>query len=458
MLGEKVPVNRTPIHSQAGVKGPKGWPLLGNLDIFLGDKIETFYATFRKYGGIVPLSLGGQPIFLVNEPDAVKHILQDNNRNYKKGMGFDNIEPFVGKGLLTSEGDFWRQQRRLAQPAFHRKRIANLADIMLSATGQMLKRWEIERGTFDVAHEMMRLTLDIVSRTLFSTALRPEEFETIDRILPPLLIEADKRANDPIGMREKLLIPAARAFDRNVAALNKIVFRIIEERRASGVTGDDLLGMLMEAQDEETGASMGDQQLRDEVMTILLAGHETTALNMIWTVYLLGQHMDVLQQVEAEIDAVFEAQPVTADGLRSLPYTTAVIQESLRLFPPAWAITRQALANDLICGVPIPAKAMIMISSYVVHRHPDHWEAPEEFMPERFLDPHLRRHRFAYMPFGGGPRMCIGSHYAQMEAMIILTMIVQKYRLILQNGLPPEKEAAITLRPKNGLWVNKIPR
>lgn len=437
--------------------GPPGWAAL-QLMLPGGPQRSTiFHGMQRQYGDVVRFTIGGRMAHLVSDPQAVQHVLQDNNRNYLKGRGLVKVRDVLGKGLLTSEGEFWRRQRRLIQPVFHRRKIASFASKMTAATEAMLEQWESRADSgepFDVADEMMRLTLDIVSKTLFSTALSEREFETVSEVMRPMLKFAARRITSPFDFLDKWPTPASVRQQQRQEKLNEIVYRIIDERRRSQIAHDDLLGLLMAARDEETGERMSDRQLRDEVMTLFLAGHETTAnlLSFLWA--LLSQHRDVRQKLHDEIDQTVAGRAPGIEDVPTLTVTNLIIQETLRLYPPAWIIGRQAIEEDQIGGYMIPAGSGVLISPYIIHRHPAYWESADTFDPWRFEQGRNGdRPRYAYMPFGGGPRLCIGNNFALTEAALIVATVAQRYELNLAPGHPVEAEAAFTLRPKNGVWM-----
>lgn len=437
--------------------GPPGWAAL-QLMLPAGPQRSTIFQRLqRRYGDVVRFTIGGRTAHLVSDPQAVQHVLQDNNRNYLKGRGLAKVRGILGQGLLTSEGEIWRRQRRLIQPVFHRRKIASFATKMTAATEAMLERWQPRadsREPFDVAEEMMRLTLDIVSKTLFSTALSEREFETVSKVMRPMLQFAARRITSPFDFLDKWPTPANVGQQQRQEKLNEIVYRIIEERRRSEVEHDDLLGLLMAAQDDETGERMSDRQLRDEVMTIFLAGHETTAnlLSFLWA--LLAKHPDVRQKLHEEIDHTLQGRPPAIEDLPHLTLTNLIIQETLRLYPPAWIIGRQAIEDDHIGGFSIPAGSGVLISPYIIHRHPVYWDNPDTFDPWRFAEEgNGDRPRYAYLPFGGGPRLCIGNNFALTEAALIVATVAQRYELNLAPDRPVEAEAAFTLRPKNGVWM-----
>lgn len=463
-----VVVKNTP-HSLRHPPGPYGHWLFGVIREFQVDSLKAFTELTAEYGDAIRfhafLHYYG---YIFSHPDHNKHILQDNNQNYTKipHPAFNLLRPVIGNGLLTNDGDDWRRQRRLAQPAFHRRRIAEFGDTMTEAASRMLERWAhtVEPGgRLDVDRELMRLTLEIVGRTLFSMDITHEA----DRLGPAFTAVSQQIAAlnaqpfADIGIRIPWL-PGTRRLNRQVRIMDEVVHHIIETRRAQPEATrrtDDLLGMLMAARDEETGEGMSDGQLRDEVMTLLLAGHETTSNALTWTFYLLAQHPDVRQRLEAEIAEVLDGRTPTTADIPDLHYTTMVIEEAMRLYPPAYAMGRWCVGPDVIGGYDVPAKSIITLSPYLTHRHPDFWENPEQFDPERFTpERKAERPRYAYLPFGGGPRQCIGNNFAMTEAILLLVTIAQRYRLDLIPGQRVAMDPLVTLRPKGGLPMLINPR
>lgn len=408
----------------------------------------------RDYGDVVHLGMGFVDGYLFFHPDAAKHVLQDNNQNYVKGQIIGRVKILIGEGLFTSEGEFWRRQRRLAQPAFHRDRIASFAATMVRCTEERLARWEgaARRGeAFDVAAEMNALTLTVVGETLFGRDLSGEAAEAGRALRVALEITA-RRAMSYVVMPIWLPSPQHRVFQRAVRTLDALVYALIEARRGAREPGDDLLGMLMAARDEETGKGMSPRQLRDEVMTFLLAGHETTAVALAWTWYLLARHPEVAESARDEARAVLGGRAPTVDDLPRLPLSRMVVEEAMRLYPPVWGVGRQTIEADHIGGYDVPAGTVINLSPWVTHRHPDFWDEPGRFDPERFRPGVTRtRPRFAYFPFSGGPRLCIGEAFALMEAQIVVAMLLQRYRLTLLDARPIEPEVQLTVRPRGGL-------
>jgi cytochrome P450 len=367
----------------------------------------------------------------------------------------------LGNGLFTSDGDFWRRQRRLAQPAFHRRRVAAFGDLMTDATLAMLERWRpsmAQRQPLDVATEFMHLTLEVATRALFSTSVE-RDVDAIGHAITTLLNEVTFRFTFPFYPPLKVPTPRNRRFLAARATLDDVIYGIIAERRRRPGEHDDLLALLMEARDEETGEGMSDKQLRDEVITLFVAGHETTANALTWASYLLSTHVAVARKLYAEVDEGLQGRIPTAADLPNLPYTRMVVDETLRLYPPAWITNRRAIQADTICGYRIPADAIVSISPYVTHRDPTLWDNPESFDPERFAPECAAvRPHYAYFPFGGGPRQCIGKGFALMEATLVLALLAQHYELHLVPGRRVETVAMATLRPRYGMWMTAHPR
>jgi cytochrome P450 len=352
---------------------------------------------------------------------------------------------------VTSEGEFWRRQRKLSQPAFHRERVASFVTTMIEETDRMLARWDDNVGAVvDVHAEMMALTLRIVARTLFSTAVGPEA-DAIREAIGVALHHANDYAEAVIKPPQWIPSPKNLRFKRSLKTLDALVFRIIDaRRRGEGKDANDLLALLMAA--TEDGRGMTDRQLRDEVMTLVTAGHETTANALAWTFYLLSKDPEVERRLRRETDAALGDRAPTAADAPALKYASLVVNESMRIFPPVWAVERQAIADDVVGGFRVPAKSLVAISPYLLHRHRAYWDNPEGFDPERFLPERAEgRPKSAYLPFGGGPRMCIGMGFALTELQMVLSRIVQRYRLELASTHPVVLEPVVTLRPKGGL-------
>jgi cytochrome P450 len=441
---------------------PPGRFLTGHAGEMLRDAAQFLLRCHASYGDIVRLKLGPRIAFALFHPDHVYHVLVKNRENYtKQSRGYNKLRHVVGNGLLTSEGDFWLRQRRLLQPAFAAARLAGFAAPMVTAADEMAQSWEPaarQDEPIDVAEEMMRLTLRIVGETLLGTDVTGEASD-VGAALTLVIDEISRRIHTPWSFRERLPVASNRRYERALERLNQSVQRIIDEHRAHPARSDDLLTILMAARDEETGSQMSDKQLRDEVMTFFLAGHETTAKALTWTFYLLSQHISVRSRLEREVDAVLGGRAATAQDLPKLPFVKNVVLESMRLYPPVWAIARMTMRDDQVGDVMIPAGSPVLLSQYVIHRHRGFWENPEGFDPDRFLPERSEgRHPYAYFPFGAGPRICIGNHFAIIESVLILATIASRWSLNLIPGRPVIPESRVTLRPKLGLYMTAEPR
>ena len=446
-------------HASAGRKAPclPAEGPLGHLRLAQEDQLGLFLRSREACGDVSRFRFLVLPAHLLAHPDHVRHVLVDNHRAYdKQSKGFNVLRLVLGNGLLTSEGDFWRRQRRIAQPAFHRDRVASFAKVMVRAAEDTHGRWiDVAQagGTLDVAAEMMRLTLRIAGETLLSTDVSADA-DVVGTSVSTLLEEASARILRPASLPLSWPTPHNKRLLAALHAIDAIVRRMIEERRRAAERPNDLLSMLMDARDEETGEGMTDQQLRDEVLTIFLAGHETTANALAWTFYLLSKHPDAARRMHAELADVLGGRPPEIADLGKLVYTTAVLKESMRLYPPAWLIGRRVVEADVVDGYELPVDSIAFVSPYVTHRHPAFWQNPEGFDPERFLPERAAEiPRYAYFPFGAGPRICIGQGFAMIEAQLLLGTLCQKLRLDLVPGHPIVPQPSITLRPKHGILV-----
>ena len=441
--------------------GPPGDPLLGHYRWMVGDRAEAMLDAFTKYGDVVRMHFLGRRVLLFAHPDAVEEILLKKHRLYgKQTPGYARMREFMGNGLLTSEGAFWRRQRRIAQPAFHRKRISGFADAMVRAAADRIEDWERAAETgrvVDVAEDMMAVTLRIVGETLLSSD-PTDRAQEIAAAIDAVLHGATERINRPGALPLSVPTRANRRYRRAAETLDRLVFGLIEARRR-GERRDDLLQMLLEARDEETGERMNDQQLRDEVMTMFLAGHETTANMLTWTLYLLSKAPAYARRVVAEAQAVLGDRNPSFEDVAKLTFTKQVLQESMRVLPPVWAIGRSPEEDDVVQGVTVPKGTLVFLICYVTHRHPDFWEKPEVFDPDRWTPERVaRQHRAQYFPFAAGPRMCIGSGFAMMEAQLMLPMFLRRYRFDLVPSHRVEKETLITMRPRFGMRMTLHPR
>ena len=443
--------------------GPRSLPPLGSAPAFARDTESFTDLMWRRYGDLVRVRFLLWPGYLLYHPDHVKQVLHDHHRNYDKPSAmFGSLFPFFGNGLFTSNGESWLHQRRLMQPSFHHKRLAHFGTVMTDATLAMLERWQ-NAGShpLDIETEMTRLTLRIAGLTLFNLDLS-SDVDMVGHTFTTMLPQLTHYFLVPFP---PLWVPTPRnrRLQAGLETLNQVVYDMIDQRRqhladSPGETGD-LLSMLLLARDEETGKGMNDPQVRDEVMTLLLGGHETTSAALTWTWYLLSEHPEVESRLHDEVDRVLGGQVPTVDHLGDLPYTRNVIQEAMRLYPPAFFIMRHAIADDEIGGYRVAANSLIFLMAHMVHRHPAFWEEPERFDPDRFTpERSAHRPRYAYIPFGGGPRLCIGNSLAMMEAQLVLATVAQRYSLHLVPGHPVELKVSVATRPRHGLPLTLHPR
>jgi cytochrome P450 len=431
---------------------PKGgW--LGLLPDLGRDPLGFLTSVAHQYGDLVPMRLGLTRTVLVNHPRLIEDALVTHNADFRKNLGARRLGSLLGNGLLLSEGEFWLRQRRLMQPAFHRQRLTRMAETMVSLTEEVLATWRTGQ-TRDAQSEMFEITLRIAARTLFGSELTDD----LTRIRRASLTTTDHFRSRLftllILLPDSLPTPGNRRYQHAVRDLDQLVYRIIAERRAraNADPADDLLSLLLAARDDD-GRGMTDRQLRDEVMTLLLAGHDTTALALTWALVLLARHPEQTAEVTAEVDTVLSGRPPTGADLPRLPFLEAVILETLRLYPTAWVIGREAVRDTRLGDRPVPKNTTVLMSPWVLHRDGRWFDQPEVFAPGRWSDGLAARlPRLAYVPFGGGQRVCIGSGFAQMEAMLILATIVQRFRWRLARPAEPiEPRPVVTLRPRGAV-------
>ncbi len=458
--------------------GPQKRPTLQQLRELRKNLIDALYNSWRLNGDLVRFTVAGRVLHLASTPELAEEVLVKHKDTFVKIHQPDGrpvgLQLAVGFGLLTNgDHDSWLSQRRMMQPMFHRKSIAGMAAQMTAAGERLLQRWTQYTATdapLDISGEMMRLTLDVVNRTMFSS----DVLASADRVGPAvteLLHFTFMRQRQGINLPLWLPLPQHRRFHHALATLDGLLYGLIdarrEERRQSTERHGDLLDMLLDARDDASGEGMTDKQLRDEVATIFGAGHETTANALTWTWYLLALHPAVRERLWAEVDTVLQGRTPTMDDLPNLPYTQAVFEEALRLYPPAPIVPRQTTHAAVLGGCAIPAHTRVIVSIYNIQRHPAYWEQPDAFMPERFLPGYtppaeLRQHKLAYMPFGAGPRMCIGNNFAMIEGQLLLAQLAARYDLRLAQDAAQaarvEKEFAITMRPRGGMAMTLHPR
>lgn len=434
----------------------EGSSIIGAAKDFAEDPFR-FYETFiPKYGDLFRIKsvfFVLRPDFdhmvIVSNPNMVKHVMLDNNRNYVKSTAYKSLKLLLGEGLLTSEGDFWRKQRKLMQPGFHRDRLASFVKTYSEACQEMIDRWNKlgDGAEVDVSADFMQTTLDVVCRAMFSTDVG-DAIEVVNREFDYANEKLIERIKAPIPIPIWFPLPHIRREKNSYEAIKNVVADIIEKRRKSNERYDDLLAMLMEVEDADTGEKMSNQQIQDEVITIFLAGHETTAVALSWLVHCLDENPEVVDKILEEEKRVLNGSFPTVENLRMLEYTKMVIDETLRLYPPVWVIGRHSLDQDEIGGYDIPANTNLLIPLYYMHRDPKHWDNPEKFIPQRFSKEKLKgRHKFVYFPFGGGPRLCIGNNFALMEMQVIVPMIVRAFKMTKPKGFTFKKEPLITMRP-----------
>jgi cytochrome P450 len=433
--------------------GPRGNFLLGSAVELGRSSMKFLTRCAREYGDIVYLRFFGTPVCLLTHPSDIEYVLVKNPSNFIKSRDYRALKSVLGNGLLTNEGVPWQKQRKLVQPTFRHENTDRYADVMVLATTRMLDTWR-DGETRDVHQQMMALTLGIVAEALFGSDVSGHA-GGVEQALAVLMNQFEGMAGLAFLLPEKLPLPSTLKFKRSVAQLDKIIYAIIHERRSARGPSKDLLEMLLRSQNEE-GSRMSDKQLRDEVMTLFLAGHETTANALSWTWYLLAQHPEIEARLFQEIRQVLHGKPPTAADVTRLPYTEMVVKESMRLYPPAWAVGRQAVSDFEMSGYKFPAGTNIAILQWSTQRDARFFPDPEKFDPERWSAESLRRNalpRFAYFPFGGGPRVCVGAGFAMMEAILLLATMAQRYRMTLVAKRKVKLLPSVTLRPRNGIQM-----
>jgi cytochrome P450 len=431
---------------------------IANAMRFRRDPLAMMLETAAR-GDVVPVFLPRQTGVMVSDPEVVRRVLIVEPERYDKGTrGFRTLKLILGDGLVTSEGDFWRRQRRIAQPAFHKNRISAFAETIVQHTDDLAAEWEVRAKTgksFDAAEDFMNVTLRIIASTMLSTDLKTDQSET-GEALAGVLTYINSMIFNPVPLW--FPTPTNLRFRRAARFLDGVVARLIAGRRASGTPGEDLLGMLLSARDPETGAGMSDRELRDEVMTIFSAGRETIANLLAWTAWLVARHPDVRARLEAEVDEVFGDRAPDMAGLGRLTYQKAVLFESMRLFPPAWVVSRRCKEPDVLGDLAVPANSMVFVAPWVLHRDPRWFPEPDRFLPARFLPGAPEPPKGAYFPFGAGLRTCIGRDFAMMESQLVFARLVQRFSWKDIDDRPMVPEPLITLRPKDGVWLRATPR
>jgi cytochrome P450 len=443
----------TPKAFPGQVPGPKGRFLLGSLIELSRDWLGFYNRCAEEYGDFVRIHLGHVPVYLVVHPRDIETVLVTNAGNFTKSADYRALARVLGRGLLTSEGEFWKRQRSLIQPAFHRQNILAYAAVMTSAAGRMLDSWK-EKGERNIHDDLMRVTLEIVSQCLYGTEVT-DAAERVGKAMEVVTESFITNASLAVLFPFDIPVLFARREWRAIRELNEIIDNIIRRRRSSNQPRADLLDMLLRARDAD-GSPMSDAQLRDEVMTLFLAGHETTAIALSWACYLIAQNPQIETKLAEELKAVLCDRVPAPEDLPRLRYTEMALKEAMRLYPAVWGIGRKAVKECELGGYRVPAGSNIFILQWRTQRDPRFFPDPERFDPERWSEDPVRSGkipRFAYFPFGGGSRVCVGASFAMMEATLLLAMIQQKYHLEIVPGHPIEIFASVTLRPKHGIGM-----
>lgn len=440
--------------------GPRGHIVAGSLFDAWNDPLEMFVAGVRDHGDLVKFRFGWLDYFLVNDAAGAHRILVENAKAYHKSPNYNGMKVMLGEGLLTSEGDFWKRQRKLTQPAFHRDCLKGFADTMVETTADLVTRWKKEllpgSKPFDLHVELMRLTFRIVGKTLLGADLEADAKE-FGKALNFGLEWANDYVESIVRIPPWVPTPKNLKFKKAQGVIEGVIGRVVQERRASKESKQDLLGLLMGTVAED-GERMSDKQLMDELLTLTLAGHETTSNALAFTLYLLSSHPDVARRVRAEIQSVLGDRAPSLEDLPNMPLVRAVIDESMRLYPPAWVFERITLEDEVVLDHRIPKGSIVAVSPYLMHRNPRWFPNPEGFDPDRFLTPDPARPKLQYIPFGGGPRTCIGNAFALTEMQLVLPMLLQSFDLHLAPGFRLGLEPSVTLRPRGGIWMRMLPR
>jgi cytochrome P450 len=434
-----------------------GLPLVGSLPKLLKDPFNYVVNTREELGDIYWLNLGLSKVLILNNPNHAQYVLRDNARNYRKGGPmWDAVRSLIGNGLVVSEGDFWLRQRRMMQPHFHRRRLAGLTELMVTAIQEALDMWEAQMRSgeqIDLASAFNKVTMKVIVKTLFGSGLKQEEMDAVGDAMSFVLdyiISAMVTDNLPSWIPA----PGRKKYQEALAVIDEVVFRIISEVRAGNEGDNHLLAMLINTVDAESGDEMTDEQLRNEVTTLFLAGYETTSIALTWAYDYLNQNPDMLEKLQTEVDEVLDGRTPEFADIPNLQYTRMIFEETMRLRPPAFWIPRIVEEDDEIDGYAVPAGTNVVSLTYMYHRHPDHWEDPERFDPERFTKENSAgRNQFAFLPFGAGQRKCIGMDFAMMEGPLVLAMVAQRFKVKTIADQPAKPMLTTTLRPTGGLPV-----
>jgi cytochrome P450 len=432
---------------------PGAWPLVGHFPAYSRDPLGFVTTSTRTHGGVVPIRFGPSPALLITDPAAIEEVLVSRHRDFQKGRAGQRVGVVVGEGILLSEGETWREHRRIVQPAFHHDRIKAWGEVMASETESMLAGWA-DGDVRDIHADMSALTLAIVGRTLLDSRIEPADVAEVQAAAATLTDHFDSRFNSlRFFLPDALPTPGNRRMRAAVGRLDRIVYRLITARRAAGTFGDDAISMLLEASEADSHP-LTDAELRDEVMTLFMAGHETTAVALSWALYLLAKSPGVEAPLAAEVADVLGGRRPSVADLPGLRLTEAVVFETLRLYPPAYALSREAISPTSIGGHALPKRGIAFISVWAAHRRPEAFDQPETFRPERWLDGLARRlARGAYLPFAEGPRKCIGAAFAMQEMVLVLAGITQRFHLRHVAGADVRPRPAVTLRPADPVRI-----
>lgn len=446
---------RTPASLRKAVPRARGYPIVGLLPGLVRDAPNLFRRIAQEHrGAVVELNLVATRIFLVTHPEQAQYVLTDNWRNFTKDSEmWTAVRRLLGNGLVTSGGDEWLRNRRLVQPLFSPNHLSSLVDLMGSVVAEDVAGLEAQArqgAVVDMDKVMMALTQRVILATMFGTSITSRETETLGAAILAAFQSINTRML--LHFLPARILPGERALKGAIARIDEVILHIVRERRKDpGTKRSDFLSLLLQARDE-AGSGMDDQQVRDELVTMFVAGNETTAVTMTWLLYLLDEHPAIEQRIRAEIDAVVGDRLPTADDLARMEYTKMVIQETMRMYPPSWILPRMAKEDDVICGYPVSAGSTVIVSQYAMHHDPELWESPSVFDPERFTpERSTSRPRYAFLPFGAGPRQCLGNLFSIMEAQIIVALMLRRLRARRVPGHPVSPQAVTTLRPRHGL-------
>ncbi len=450
-LADKKPLRRI-------APGPKGLPLMGSALDFTRNPIQMFQNMQKEYGDLPRFQIGPSVLHVVINPNDVQYVLQQNHRNYVRGKYYKFFNLFMGDGLLTTDGEYWLKHRRLAQPIFHRQSINRFATSMTASTNELIETWQARLNPaepLDIVPEMMRLSLSIVGKTLFSRDLADQ----VDQVLPAAHTWIDSFIKESLPQNRFMprWVPTLqnRSVHKAQQSLNSLVDGLIEAHQDGTLATSDFISTMLSNPTGPDGETLSHSEVRDEIKTLLLAGHETLGVALTWVFYALSQHPEVQQKLEAELDQYLAGRTPTVEDLPHLNYTRMVVDEVLRRYPPVWGVVRDAVEADEIGGYHIPAGSTIFITPYVTQHHPAYWENPEIFDPERFSpEQAANRPRYAYFPFGGGPRQCIGNYFAVLQMQLVLATLAQHYRFKAVAGFPVEYGALLSLRPVQGVMMH----